>query len=257
MTALLPPLHALVEKWRSAATLNTDDSLIAARYGNRSLRFCADELEALLSRAVTTQVGEEHPAYDQKSDTFNVPADLMRRVWNTIDLYANSENYRGERTGGVLQGCPRKPDPTHYEMSLHAYETLQEMIRWRWPKEQVAPSQPVAPDGPYKIERHGKEWALYSGRSSQFHGWNLALISEPAVGILELIEAAMNAFAAAPHPAQPSSDHIADAGKMVEQEPTAADWVAGMVWARDQAIDTYVLNTLEEKVREIAMERKA
>ena len=33
-------------------------------------------------------------------------------IFNTLQDYANVCSYRGERTGGVLKGCPRGPKPT-------------------------------------------------------------------------------------------------------------------------------------------------
>jgi hypothetical protein len=105
--------------------------------------------EALrLYDAAKVREGEEVLVYDEKSKTFNVPADLMRRVWNTLDIYANPTNYRGERTGGILAGCPRAPDPTPDEMSRRAYGTLKEMQRWCWPKESNAPAHPSAQEVP-------------------------------------------------------------------------------------------------------------
>jgi len=50
--ALLPSLHALVEKWRKGVKAWN------VQPGGYFLTQCADELEALLSRAATTQAGE-------------------------------------------------------------------------------------------------------------------------------------------------------------------------------------------------------
>jgi hypothetical protein len=60
-----------------------------------------------------------------------VPDELMRMVWNVIDYYANSHTYRGERTGGVLQGCPRKPNPTPEELTHEARVVLRHLHLWR------------------------------------------------------------------------------------------------------------------------------
>lgn len=42
-------------------------------------------------------------------------------VWNTLMFFAHPDSYvLGERTGGVLQGCPRKPPPSPDEMASFA-----------------------------------------------------------------------------------------------------------------------------------------
>lgn len=51
--------------------------------------------------------------------------ELLRRIYNTLDFYANETSYVGERTGGVLAGCPRKPDPKPHELVEHARRTLE------------------------------------------------------------------------------------------------------------------------------------
>jgi hypothetical protein len=53
-------------------------------------------------------------------ETYTVPADVMNVIYNTLQYFGNETSYRGQRTGGVLQGCPRGPAPTPAEMSVHA-----------------------------------------------------------------------------------------------------------------------------------------
>ena len=105
------------------------------------------------------------------------------------------------RAGGAIawQRAEHSSDDWH-EIPQEGYGINPRLYKYR--ELFAQPVAPVVPDGPYKIEPHGDVWVLYSGRSSMFHGWNLARISEPSVGILELIEKALNAFAA---PAQPQS----------------------------------------------------
>jgi hypothetical protein len=43
---------------------------------------------------------------------YDIPEPLMRRLYNVLKHYANETSYRGERTGGVVAGCPRGPAPT-------------------------------------------------------------------------------------------------------------------------------------------------
>jgi hypothetical protein len=49
-------------------------------------------------------------------EVYTVPKDLMNIIYRTLRYYANEASYRGERTGGILQGCPRAPDPTPREL---------------------------------------------------------------------------------------------------------------------------------------------
>jgi hypothetical protein len=64
-------------------------------------------------------------------ETYVVPYELMRRLWATIDHYGNEFTYRGERTGGVLQGCPRGPDPTPEQLTVEAAQMMKQLTEWR------------------------------------------------------------------------------------------------------------------------------
>jgi hypothetical protein len=49
----------------------------------------------------------------------------LNLVWNTLMFFAHPDSYTtGERTGGVLQGCPRKPPPTPEVMAGYARRAL-------------------------------------------------------------------------------------------------------------------------------------
>lgn len=50
-----------------------------------------------------------------------VPRDLAGRIYDGLEnYYGNVCTYRGERTGGVLAGCPRAPDPTPDQLVVEA-----------------------------------------------------------------------------------------------------------------------------------------
>ncbi|WP_298929115.1 hypothetical protein [uncultured Ramlibacter sp.] len=40
-------------------------------------------------------------------------------LWNTLRFFASETSYQGERTGGVLQGCPRGAPPSDAELALY------------------------------------------------------------------------------------------------------------------------------------------
>lgn len=49
----------------------------------------------------------------------------LHLLWNTLMFFSSESSYTvGERTGGVLEGCPRKPPPTHAEMAGYARRGL-------------------------------------------------------------------------------------------------------------------------------------
>lgn len=62
-------------------------------------------------------MGQE-PVTDARNGHLNI-------VWNTLMFFASESSYTtGERIGGVLQGCPRKPPPTFEEMAGFARRAL-------------------------------------------------------------------------------------------------------------------------------------
>ena len=56
-----------------------------------------------------------------------VPDDLMERIYATLLYYGSLHTYRGERTGGVLQGCPRGPKPTEEQLVFEAREMVRQI----------------------------------------------------------------------------------------------------------------------------------
>jgi hypothetical protein len=58
-----------------------------------------------------------------------IPARILHVVYNTLQFFGNHTSYRGRRTGGVLKGCPREPDPTPEQMSVHARLALRILER--------------------------------------------------------------------------------------------------------------------------------
>lgn len=62
--------------------------------------------------APTTQPSEVHG--------LKITDDLADYLWWVLDHYANASTYHGKRIGGVLQGCPRGPEPTADDLTLEA-----------------------------------------------------------------------------------------------------------------------------------------
>jgi hypothetical protein len=55
----------------------------------------------------------------------------LRVVWNTLMFFASESSYTmGERTGGVLAGCPRNPPPTPAEMACYGRWALASLVRY-------------------------------------------------------------------------------------------------------------------------------
>lgn len=61
--------------------------------------------------------------------SYTVPHALMDEIYETLKFYANRCSYQGERTGGVLAGCPRGPEPTTEQLIVHAQNTLLKIDR--------------------------------------------------------------------------------------------------------------------------------
>lgn len=51
-----------------------------------------------------------------------VSVELLDFIDRTLAYYGNLTTYQGERTGGVLAGCPRGPDPTPDQLVIAAHE---------------------------------------------------------------------------------------------------------------------------------------
>lgn len=60
---------------------------------------------------------------------YHVPHAVMDEIYETLKFYANLCNYQGERTGGVLAGCPRGPTPTPDDLIAHAQKALKMIDR--------------------------------------------------------------------------------------------------------------------------------
>lgn len=58
-------------------------------------------------------------------ESYTVPAGLMDTIYRTLQWYANRTSYQGERTGGVLQGCPRGPAPTSDKLVRYAEQAIE------------------------------------------------------------------------------------------------------------------------------------
>jgi hypothetical protein len=71
----------------------------------------------------------------------------LRLVWNTLMFFASESSYTtGERTGGVLAGCPRNPPPTYAEMACYARQAAASLVRYlgREPEEWLTSSADVS-----------------------------------------------------------------------------------------------------------------
>lgn len=66
---------------------------------------------------MTAPHAEEQRAYE-------IPQGLMDQIYETLKWYANLCSYQGERTGGVLKGCPRGPAPTPDKLVRYAQQAL-------------------------------------------------------------------------------------------------------------------------------------
>lgn len=73
-----------------------------------------------VSRQAETQAGPK---------VYHVPHAIMDSIYETLKFYANLCSYQGERTGGVLAGCPRGPTPTPDDLIVHAQTVLQMIDR--------------------------------------------------------------------------------------------------------------------------------
>lgn len=97
------------------------------KHGYTNNVFCpACDKETIASARVA---GEQEA--QGEPDNYLVPKDLMRILWNTCDYYANQFNYEPERIGGVLQGCPRGPQPTIEEITAYARMAMNALHHWR------------------------------------------------------------------------------------------------------------------------------
>jgi hypothetical protein len=71
----------------------------------------------------------------------------LQLVWNTLMFFACESSYTmGERTGGVLQGCPRKPPPSPDELAGYAQIALAALCRFvgREPEDWMLAALPSA-----------------------------------------------------------------------------------------------------------------
>lgn len=56
------------------------------------------------------------PSEPPAASQYVVPHVVMDTIYETLKFYANLCSYEGERTGGVLAGCPRGPAPTPQQL---------------------------------------------------------------------------------------------------------------------------------------------
>ena len=56
-----------------------------------------------------------------------VSDELLNRIYNVLQDYGNVCTYRGERTGGVLAGCPRGHAPLPEELAQPAISVLRDL----------------------------------------------------------------------------------------------------------------------------------
>jgi hypothetical protein len=73
----------------------------------------------------------------------------LHYLWNTLKFFAHEDSYTmGERTGGVLQGCPREPPPTTAQLALYGLLGLESLCRYigREPDEWMLGGSPPPQD---------------------------------------------------------------------------------------------------------------
>jgi Tfp pilus assembly protein FimV len=111
------------------------------------------------------------PAQTER-EAFTISADALHRIWNTLSYYASTTIYDGERTGGVLAGCPRTAPPTRDEITepaKWAMHDLQKAIgvepeQWLKDAQAARASAPVvAPDERIEEIAEAVERALIPG----------------------------------------------------------------------------------------------
>lgn len=79
---------------------------------------------------------------------YEIPEQLMNRLYNVLSHYANATTYEAPRIGGVVAGCPRGPAPTADDLTWSAKWMLRaiehEVLKrdaWDWIKK----FEPVGP----------------------------------------------------------------------------------------------------------------
>ena len=145
------------------------------------LRFEQDERGTVTDRERARQLrmALREPAPGQGQAVDQERDGNLRRVWNTLMFFASESSYTlGERTGGVLQGCPRKPPPTPDELAGYAQNALAALCRYlgREPDEWMlaaSPSpQPAQEDRIAELENevaHVRQW--YGSRLEILSAW--------------------------------------------------------------------------------------
>lgn len=63
------------------------------------------------------------------TDSYTIPAELMQRIYNTLQGYANPTTYDAPRVGGVVAGCQRGEKPTPERLTMGARWLLREIDR--------------------------------------------------------------------------------------------------------------------------------
>ena len=59
--------------------------------------------------------------------SYTISEETMTIIYNTLRSYGNMHTYQGERTGGVLAGCPRGPKPSAKELIVYANIALRRL----------------------------------------------------------------------------------------------------------------------------------
>jgi len=192
--ALLPSLHALVEKWRELAAESAWHPYYRTTWTN-----CADELEALLSRAATTQVAFPGWEFSVRPDPPYEPLAFVRK-------------------------------PNGVAMALTKGDFLYELVCML---AVATPSQPVAPVVPDGWQLVPKEITVEMDIAVTGPGNNplKSAFVDYHMGTVEVKRIWKQMLAAAPHPAQPSSEQPVMSKSMAkriaaqrEQEPNSEVW---------------------------------
>lgn len=97
-------------------------------------------LEAPVSERGTLQMVrddlEAWPPERENQEQFVMPADLITLLQRTLEYYSAFDTWHGERTGGVLEGCPRGSPDIHRDGGKYAGQALLRLIK-SYPLRQV------------------------------------------------------------------------------------------------------------------------
>lgn len=94
------------------------------------LKRCEQEVVARLSvEAECAALRRKAQGEGSEADTYALSAELMQRIYRTLQTYANPATYQAPRVGGGLTGCPHGERPTLDQLTMNARWLLREIDR--------------------------------------------------------------------------------------------------------------------------------